>query len=209
MRPMICISAPGNEAPAIARIYPDCLVEARLDMGGNLDQLLDFRERLIITVRRAEEGGKWTKGEEERLSLLIKSLEILPRYVDIEIMSPIYENVLQEAKEKGVGVIASFHDFRGMDLKALRKARLRASKADILKVAVMPSSPIDLVRMMEFVLKSGMPTIGICMGKNGMITRYAAPLLGSPFTYAALSPLAPGQPRPEDLMEVWRIWGLI
>jgi len=209
MKPMICISAPGEKAPVIAEIYPDCLVEARLDLGGNLDSLLNIRGRLIVTVRRAEEGGKWTKGEEERLSLLIKAINIGPRYVDIEVMSPIYGDVLREARRRGVEVIASFHDFNRMDPVILEKVRLKASGADILKVAVMPSGPIDSVKMMEFVLSSGMPTIGICMGRDGIITRYAAPLLGSPFTYAALSPLAPGQPRPEDLMGVWRTWGLI
>ena len=208
MKP-ICISAPGGEAPVVARMYPDCLIEARLDHGGELDQLLEFRDRLVITVRRAEEGGKWTKSEKERFSLLIKALDISPRYVDIEVMSPIYGDVLKEAKKRKVGVIASFHDFNGMNPAELRRAREKASGADILKVAVMSSSFMDSIKMMEFVLSSGMPTIGICMGKNGIITRYAAPLLGSPFTYAALSPLAPGQPKPEDLMEVWRTWGLI
>ncbi|MGY0287751.1 MAG: type I 3-dehydroquinate dehydratase [Candidatus Methanodesulfokora washburnensis] len=209
MNPMICISASGEEAPVVARTYPEFLVEARLDLGGELDPLSDFRERLIITVRRAEEGGGWRKREEERLSFLMRALDISPRYVDIEVMSPIYNIVLKEARKRGIGVIASFHDFNGMDLTALRRARSLASEADILKVAVMSSSIADSIEMMKFVLESGMPTIGICMGEKGIITRYAAPLLGSPFTYASPKPLAPGQPRPEELMGVWRTWGLI
>lgn len=40
-------------------------------------------------------------------------MELKPAYVDVEFASDIAQEVMELAKEKGVGVILSYHDFNG------------------------------------------------------------------------------------------------
>ena len=75
--------------------------------------------------------------------------------------------------------------------------------------------------MMQLVKSSSTPTIGICMGEIGMVTRILALHLGSPLTYCAMSSdrkLAPGQIefqqmknlyRPKEIDGKTRIFGVV
>ena len=74
--------------------------------------------------------------------------------------------------------------------------------ADLAKIACLVTRPSDNARLLGL-LDSGRAILVAGMGPLGAVTRLAAPLLGSPFTYASLSEdaaAAPGQV-PAELLD--------
>ncbi len=172
------------------------LVELRLDYIGravNLGRLLNGRPTPVVaTVRRRVDGGRWMGSEADRRMLLRSAIVTGVEYVDLE------ADVAGEIPRYGnTKRVVSFHDFTSTpdNLEDLHAA-MAAEDADIVKIATMANSFSDNVRMLELVKNAKVPTIGICMGEIGMITRILASRVGSPFTYATYSndrKLAPGQ----------------
>ena len=182
------------------------LVELRLDYitrAVNLKRLVNDRPGpVVIAVRRREDGGRWNRSEQDRLVLLRSAIASEVDYVDIEAdvaaQIPRYGNTKR---------IISYHDFSGTpdDLEELHAA-MAAEDADIVKIATMANSYEDNVRMIELTKNSKIPTIGICMGEIGMMTRILANRVGSPFTYATFSSdkkLAPGQLNWKDMKRIY------
>ena len=88
------------------------LVEMRLDYIGravSLKRLMDDRPGpIVITVRRREDGGRWTKSEQDRLMLLRSAIVAGAEYVDIE------ADVASQIPRYGTTKrIISYHDFSG------------------------------------------------------------------------------------------------
>ncbi|MEL6895685.1 MAG: type I 3-dehydroquinate dehydratase, partial [Planctomycetota bacterium] len=185
------------------------LIELRLDYitrAVNLKRLTaDKPCPLIATVRRREEGGRWTKSEGERLMLLRGAIASGAfDYVDLE--SDIADQIPRYGQTKR---IVSFHLFEGTpdDLEGLHQA-IAAEDADIIKIATMANSIDDCFRMMEVVKNAKVPTIGICMGEMGTMTRILSTRLGSPFTYASFSvekKVAPGLIHWLKMRDLYRI----
>ena len=172
------------------------LVELRLDYIGravSLSRLLDERPGpVVITARRRDDGGRWMKTEQERLMLLRSSIAAGVEYVDIE--ADIASQIPRYGNTKR---IISFHDMSETpdNLEDLHAA-MAEEDADIVKIATMANSFADNIRMINLVRNAKVPTIGICMGEIGAVTRLLANRLGSPFTYATFSggrKMAPGQ----------------
>ena len=182
------------------------LVELRLDYIGravSLNRLLRNRPgEVVVTVRRREDGGRWTKSEQERLMLLRNAIVEGVEYVDIE------ADVAAQIPRYGTTKrIISFHRFEDTpdNLEELHAA-MAEEDADIVKIATMARSFSDNLRMIEMVRKAKVPTIGICMGEMGVITRVLANRLGSPFTYATFSvgkKMAPGQLNWKEMTELY------
>ena len=172
------------------------LVELRLDFisrAVNLKRLLDDRPGPVIaTVRRKEDGGRWERSESERVMLLRSAIAAGVEYIDIE--ADIAADIPRYGKTKR---IISYHDFSSTpdELEELHSA-MAAEDADIVKLATMGNTFADNIRMLQLTANATIPTIGICMGETGMMTRILANRVGSPFTYATFSTdkkLAPGQ----------------
>lgn len=183
------------------------LVELRLDYIGravNLSKLLKDRPTpVLITVRRREDGGRWTGTEAERQMLLRSAIVAGAEYVDLE--ADIAGEIPRYGNTKRV---ISLHDFNGtpINLEELHAA-MAAKDADIVKLATMATTFGDNLRMLELVQGSKLPTIGICMGEIGMLTRILASRVGSPFTYATYSldrKLAPGQLNYKVMRDLYR-----
>lgn len=182
------------------------LVELRLDYIGravSLKRLLDDRPGpVVITARRREDGGRWTKSEEERLMLLRSAIAAGVEYVDLE--ADVASQIPRYGNTKR---IISYHDFSGTpdNLDELHGA-MAEEDADIVKIATMANSFADSVRMLELAHAATIPTIGICMGEIGMVTRILANRVGSPFTYATFSQdkkIAPGQLNWKEMNEIY------
>lgn len=183
------------------------LVELRLDYIGrpvSLNRLLEDRPGpVVLTARRREDGGRWMKTEQERLMLLRSSIAAGAEYVDIE--ADIAEQIPRYGNTKR---IISYHDFSETpdELEELHE-RMSEEDADIVKIATMANSFTDCIRMMELVKNAKVPTIGICMGETGIMTRLLANHLGSPFTYATFSggkKIAPGLLDYRDMQDLYR-----
>ncbi|MFO1062927.1 MAG: type I 3-dehydroquinate dehydratase [Pirellulales bacterium] len=151
------------------------LVEMRLDyIGRAVDIKRLMAERpcpIVVTCRRKEDGGRWEKSEEERQMLLRTSIVSGADYVGLE------EDIAAKIPRHHGRTkrIVSLHNFEltPPNLEELH-ARMASLDADVVKIATMASSFTDTIRMLRLVSKAQVPTIGICMGDIGTITRVLA-----------------------------------
>ncbi len=187
---MICASiACGTHKRMIAehqRLADDGveLVEYRIDFlrrDPDLTRLLKERPTpLVFTARRREDGGQWRHSEEVRQRLLRAAIAEGVDYVDLE------EDIAQSIPRYGsTRRIISHHDTKGMpeDLDGLHAAMAKKD-ADIVKIAAKPSGYADILKMLQLVKNSEVPTIGICMDEIGLASRMLGGKFGAPFTYA-------------------------
>jgi len=183
------------------------LVELRLDYISsrvNIQRLLKDRPcPVVVTVRREQDGGKYTGSEEARLIMLREAIANGVEYVDLE--DDIAGKIPRFGKTKR---IVSYHSFRNTpeNLRELH-ARLRALDADIVKIATMANQPRDNVRVLELMRESDFPTIAMCMGDIGTPSRILGQKFGAPFTYATFHherALAPGQLSYDQMVNIYR-----
>ena len=191
-----------RQARTAAEVDAD-LVELRLDSMASPDPeaaLADRRKPAIVTCRPLREGGMFNGSEEERLRILTRAQALGAEFIDIEWdidAGPFL------AARGGRGVIVSRHDFEGVpdDLPDLL-GRLRASGAEVAKVAVMVERASDLQRLLENA-RPDEGSILIGMGRAGLATRVLAGRLGSRWTYAG-NGIAPGQVSAARLLQEFR-----
>ncbi|MEM7478509.1 MAG: shikimate dehydrogenase [Planctomycetota bacterium] len=184
------------------------VVELRLDYIGrrsiDLKRLLENRPcPIVITCRRREDGGRWERSEEERLVVLRTAIATGVDFVDLE------EDIASAIPRYGsTKRIISLHNFDETpeDLRSVHK-RLSDLDADVIKIATMANSFTDSIRMLRLAESTELPTIAICMGDLGHITRVMALKNGAPFTYTVMKAgkkIAPGQITLEDMIKFYR-----
>ena len=213
---MICLTLSGGSLEAVIkevkrnRQYID-ICELRLDLLDKNDQKRAylFTESVdipvILTLRREQDGGKCNLSEKARRQLLMENLEKGNfSYVDIE--DDIKRSDVETlAREKGVKVIRSFHDFTGIpDDIFLRIKRLR-ERGDVAKISVTPKGIADVIKL--FRISEELPDcekIIIGMGEYGVCTRILYKKLGSLLTFASENAIAPGQLQPKTLKTLYR-----
>lgn len=183
------------------------LVEMRVDYLGravDIGRLIKDRPGpVVITARRQEDGGRWMRSEADRMALLRTAIAAGVEYVDIE--ADVADQIPRYGNTKR---IISFHDFEQTpeNLTELHAA-MAEEDADIVKIATMATTFDDNLRMIELVRNATVPTIGICMGEMGLITRILGDRLGSPFTYATFNKdkeMAPGLLEWKELQTMYR-----
>jgi 3-dehydroquinate dehydratase-1 len=154
----------------------------------------------IVTVRHASEGGA-ARGmtAKQRRALYGDFLEIAG-LVDIELRwAGAMKEVIRQAKDAGVGVILSHHDFQRMpNLKTLGELarRARDAGADVFKVAAMTRRGLDLAVLLAFLAneKGRLPMAVMGMGTYGKASRLILAQAGSCLNYGYLGlPNASGQ----------------
>lgn len=143
----------------------------------------------IVTARHPAEGGQNAMSSTARREAL---LELLPSasLVDVEIRSLRgMDGVLTEARRAGIGVIASFHDFKktppSSRLGDLVKQAADAG-ADVLKIAARTVSPGDVARLLDLLDRSPLPLALMGMGPLGMASRVMLAAAGSVLNYGWL-----------------------
>ncbi|MEL9990858.1 MAG: type I 3-dehydroquinate dehydratase [Thermoproteus sp.] len=201
---MICATALVEKPKDLERALssPARCVEVRLDpyrgdLGGIWRLLEDLirSKTVIVTIRSAEEGGLFRGSEEERLSAYLKALDLTPSYVDVELSSKIKGDIIG-AKGK-TQVILSRHDFKETpEVEVLKSwaSEAVAGGADVVKIATTARSWDDNFKVLSLIGTCRRPVVAFAMGNLGLMSRIFAPLVGAPFTYAALdAPAAPGQ----------------
>lgn len=153
---------------------------------------------VLATVRCPEEGGQnaLPAAERERLSRLF-----LPAaaFLDVEIASlPAMEGLVAAAKDAGVLLVASFHDFSGTPdlakLQALRDTALSRG-ADVVKFATTLQRTADIATLAALLEESGHAPLSVMgMGKQGRVSRLLLAQLGSVLNYGYLDrATVPGQ----------------
>lgn len=160
----------------------------------------------LLTFRRESDGGARAIGEGERRGLLDRALDGGFSVVDLEedLEAPELE---RKAAEQGTMVVRSMHDFGGVpgDLSR-RLAALARRPGEIPKVAVMPHSVSDLLRLLE--VGGQVPrAIVVGMGEWGFPTRVLPGRFHSVQSYCSAGEVkaAPGHVDPKTLRETYRL----
>ena len=204
------------EEPA-ARADADA-VEFRMDLADDpLGQLEAYDGELpLIATNRVEWDGGQAADDEARLDALIEAVEHPDvAAVDVEldaIQAGVIEDVLEgdgcdaervvdHARDAGVAVVVSAHDFEAMPGRdGIRRVLMRAGEfGDVAKFAGTASDAgdaLDLITITHERTAAGDTVATMAMGEAGRHTRAVAPVYGSKIGYAPVDPsraTAPGQ----------------
>lgn len=185
-----------------------------LDMNKVQNLLKKLRHQsdkpILFTYRSKREGGNIQLTDEQYKELITnacmsKSVDL----IDIELMSGnilVYE-LVNIVHQNDIKVMMSFHDFHQTPsisdmMDYLEKMEVLG--ADILKLAVMPQSYKDVIRLLDVTMemshKLEKPLVTMSMGKLGKISRMSGELTGSCITFACVDQSsAPGQMHVNDM----------
>jgi 3-dehydroquinate dehydratase/shikimate dehydrogenase len=181
-------------------------IELRLDF---LNKAPDFKRLLeekpcplVATVRRPEDGGRWSGSEDARRMLLRQAIVAGFDWVDLET-----DVIGAIPRYKDVKRIVSYHNMREVpkDLEKIHQA-MCGQDADVVKLAVRAQHPGDNLRVLALLKGAPKPTVAFCMGDLGMPSRILAARFGAPFTYGAFNKernIAPGMLSFEELKKVY------
>jgi len=152
---------------------------------------------VILTLRLAGEGGKWSETDEKREPILSAAMESLA-CVDVELTSKLCASLCRQAQELKKSIIVSSHNFQRTpsydELKEVLDRILDIPFA-IPKISTMVVDDADVSTLMRLIETNNQrPICIIGMGSKGTKTRVLFPSIGSCLAYGYLdSPSAPGQ----------------
>lgn len=222
-RALVCTPLVGRTTAALkaelAAIVPQApdLVEWRVDFFeaiANPREVLAAAAALralaggipIVFTRRAEhEGGEPIAIDEDTVVALYGELCASGDIdaVDYELSQPDHHRrkVRAVSQAHGVALIVSCHDFKATPAnREMLETLLRAERAgaDIAKLAVMPQTAADVLRLLDATLQASaalhIPLITMSMGGLGAMTRICGWQYGSSVTFAVGQRVsAPGQ----------------
>ena len=223
--PRVCVAVVGEDASNIidraeSLVRDNPFLEFRLDYLSNpaagfpkLKHFLDLHPEatVIATCRRAVNGGKFKGSAAAQLDILTKAAALGFQLVDIELQSAEILKAAELAQLKDrVGVILSFHDFKGTKRLEDTFVAMKHYPADFYKVVSTATTLYDNVQMMKFLQAHSArhEMVGLCMGEQGIISRVLGVRAGSVFTFAAATrgeETAPGQVTASELRDTYRI----
>ena len=163
---------------------------------------------ILVTVRTGFEGGQFDITEDDYAEAVRAMIAGIAEVeggvlvaVDVEIDRADSGSLIASARESGVPVVASHHNFEATDsVERLLKTFAAMSEvgADVAKVAMMPQTPTDVLRLLEATAaadaSSARPVLGISMGPLGRTSRIMGADFGSCATFAQIGQAsAPGQ----------------
>ena len=213
-----------DKAAELVQAKPD-VVEWRVDYFqgvGDVQRVVDTARELnealgeipiLFTFRTKKEGGECEISMEDYILLNHRAVTSgLVDLIDVEIFSgdDIVQNIIADAHAHEVPVIASNHHFHETPIEQTLLnifKKMDFLGADILKIAVMPTSRRDVIRLLSATENasrfSRKPIITMSMGGTGLISRLCGEVFGSALTFGAVGKVsAPGQINAEDLRSV-------
>lgn len=229
--PKICVPITGRDGDAIKAqaekiksAAPD-LVEWRADYleeVENAEKVVEILSTLrgilgeipiLFTFRTEKEGGErpiekdyYVKLNETVAKTGLTDAVDVELYFDEKVILPLIKTI----RENGCVAVGSNHHFsRTPKCEELQVifGDMERSGVDIMKVAVMPRSPEEVLNLLmvtqEISAKSERPIITMSMGGQGVISRMSGEIFGSSVTFAAVEEAsAPGQMPIEELRTV-------
>ena len=204
-----------TQADSVIAAAPD-VVEWRFDFLENAlqaDELVAagkaLRTRLaetplLATFRTADEGGEQVVAPEAYAALYEALIAAgVPDAVDVEIFrdEAVVDRIIAAAHAADVKVIASNHEFGHTPAaeELVRRLLLMERRgADVLKIAVMPKSPGDVLALLGATWTTSQqatrPLITMSMTATGVVSRLAGGTFGSCATFGTVGKAsAPGQ----------------
>ena len=185
------------------------VVELRVDDFSLPQQIPELVKRspvpCIVTCRPEWEGGRSELPDAERFGILGAVAESNAAYVDVELEA--FRRSRGMLKVLG-RLILSAHDFKGRPDRLYNLVEeMNASPAEVNKVAWMARSVRDNLEAFELLQTRQKPTVALCMGEAGLISRALAKKFGAFLTFASLrdeSATAPGQVTIHDMKRLYR-----
>ena len=194
------------------------IVELRVDQFSDVPAIQHILRQsalpAILTCRPTWEGGRSELQNEERIALLWQASDPNAAYVDFELAA--YDEAdghVDLPRDTRTGVIVSSHDFTGRPERLYNViAEMSAEpRCDVNKIVWMARSIRDNLEAFELLQGKQRPTIALCMGEAGLISRVLAKKFGAFLTFASLrdeSATAPGQVTIHDMKRLYR-WDAI
>ncbi len=170
------------------------LIEIRMDYAQekyNPDEVRRLSELpMIATNRAAREGGLFEGSEETRVNQLFSAADTDFDFIDVELSTEGYEEIVKRLTDAGAGTVISCHLDSSADLSVVNsifEKELR-SRADVCKI-VMPANEFeDNLTCLRFVEEASKQAnvACFCTGELGIASRLLSPLFGGYLTYAAV-----------------------
>lgn len=169
---------------------------------------------ILFTIRTQNEGGELEiapASYEKILRGMIVSGWIDMVDVEAYMEDETFQRIVEYAKKHSCVTVASNHDFYGTPQKEEMIQRLcymQSVGADILKIAVMPKDPLDVLTLLSatWEMKSNYatsPVVTMSMSGIGTISRVCGEVFGSAMTFGAVGEgSAPGQIEEKELKEL-------
>ena len=235
-RPLICVPIMAaskedivQEAKHLVEVQVD-IIEWRVDVFEGIDSLNAIREVLgelksivkdtvlLFTFRSKEQGGTISLPYDRIYDLHQVAAESkVVDLIDVEyFQSDNIDKEIRTLQKMGAKVVTSHHDFYetpSEDVLFMLLEQMKHSHADIVKLAVMPNSTDDVLRLLEATSHfhkryPEQPLITMSMGKMGCISRVSGQVFGSCVTFGAgKQASAPGQIPLDDLREILAYMG--
>lgn len=229
--PKICVPVMGRtgeevlEAAGTAAGYRPDLIEWRadhLDGAADTEKTLEILKSLradlgglplLFTFRTKREGGAQELSGDDYLALCaLAARSGFVDLLDVELFlgEELVAQAVRTARENGVKVILSNHDFAATPAKeelVRRLTRMQELGADIAKIAVTPVCRADVLTLLaateECSRLLAVPVVTMSMGALGAVSRVLGETFGSALTFGmAGTASAPGQIPVEALREL-------
>ena len=169
---------------------------------------------LIVTFRTKAEGGNKTIADADYGALYATLLKAqFADLIDVEMFrsEAVVRRLVAGAHQVGAFIVMSNHDFSGTPPAAELLARLRRQQelgADVLKLAMMPRDPSDVLELLRATWEMASryaerPMMTMSMGGTGVVSRLAGEIFGSAMCFGMIGRAsAPGQVEVERLAAV-------
>ena len=186
------------------------------DILRKLREILDERP-ILFTLRTAAEGGEAEVRTDEYIRLnKTAAASGEADLLDVELFAgdEAVRELVADAHAQGVRVVASNHDFKGTPEKEeilRRLCKMQELDADILKIAVMPEAPRDVLTLLAATEEmtsshADRPVVTMSMSGTGVISRICGEVFGSALTFGfAGRASAPGQVGAGDLNRILQL----
>ncbi len=183
------------------------LVEYRIDTLASHEQVKDLVSRsslpCLVTCRATWEGGQCDLPDADRFALLATALDAGAAYVDVEL-----EAFRRSYPEFSSRLILSAHDFQGRPERLYNLlSEMNTARSDVAKIVWTARTLRDNLEAFEILRLRHKPTIALCMGEAGMVSRILAKKFGAFLTFAAPDHrpgTAPGQVTVSDMKRLYR-----
>ncbi|WP_051604903.1 type I 3-dehydroquinate dehydratase [Lachnobacterium bovis] len=232
--PIICVPIVERGKADIISTIKECMnnnteaVEWRVDFFEEYNSLAEIKDVLeavkdytenmlfIYTVRTKPQGGEIELDETNLMKLYNVAVESeTVDFIDMECFSmKLANDEVQRIQKSGKKVIISHHEFNETPNEQVLKnifEELNNTKADVVKIAVMPQNSNDVVKLLKFTCDikdeyPDRPVITISMGKLGVVSRLMGEVFGSVLTFATMEKQsAPGQLTQNQVKEILEV----
>ena len=186
------------------------MVELRIDTFTDPAQVRELIAAstipVILTCRAEWEGGECELPDERRLEVLTEAAGESASYIDFELKAS--ANIHRAPRDSGPRLIVSSHDFSGRPDRLYNILReLEQSGGDVIKIVWAARTIRDNLEIFEILRHRTRPTIALCMGEAGLISRVLAKKFGGFVSFAGVRRqeiTAPGQVSVDEMKRLYR-----